>query len=99
MVSMPAWWRGGMPTSGLRGTLTTRPCVIQVSVQDAQARLESLVEAARQGEPVVLTDAGVPIAKIVPYAPPRQSGQWGGQVWISDDFDAPMPEIEDLFGT
>jgi hypothetical protein len=41
------------------------------------------------------------VAEIVPYAPPcgkRQGGQWRGKAWISPDFDAPSPEIEELFG-
>jgi hypothetical protein len=27
----------------------------------------------------------------------RLGGQWKGRVWIDRDFDAPDPEIEDLF--
>jgi antitoxin (DNA-binding transcriptional repressor) of toxin-antitoxin stability system len=50
----------------------------------------------------VIARDGVPVAEIVPHeveAPPRKGGQLRGQIWISDDFDAPMPEIEELFGT
>jgi hypothetical protein len=27
----------------------------------------------------------------------RQLGGWRDQVWIADDFDAPSPEVEQLF--
>ena len=50
----------------------------------------------------VITRAGVPVAEIVkvPAGRARGSGrQFKGKMWISDDFDAPMPEIEELFGT
>ncbi len=40
------------------------------------------------------------MAKLVPFAmpsEPRRPGAWKGQVTIAPDFDAPIPEIEDLF--
>lgn len=29
--------------------------------------------------------------------PERVGGQWKDQIWIAEDFDAPDPEIEELF--
>ncbi len=71
-------------------------------MHEAKTRLSSLVRLVEQGERVVIARDGVPVAQISPYevaATPRQGGQLRGQIWISDDFDAPMPEIEELFGT
>lgn len=71
-------------------------------MHEAKSRLSELIELARGGTPVVIARSGVPVADIVPHrdvAGPRRGGQWQGRARIADDFDAPMPEIEELFGT
>ena len=69
-------------------------------MHEAKTRLSQLVELAENGERVVIARAGVPVAEIVKVRPAeRVGGQFKGKMWISDDFDAPMPEIEELFGT
>ena len=68
----------------------------------AKTRLSRLFELAEQGERVVIARAGVPVAELVPVAPAapaRRGGQWKGKASISPDFDAPMPELEELFGS
>ena len=60
----------------------------------AKMSLSQLVDRATNGEEIILTRAGKPLAKLVPYqrSPrPRQPGGWEGQVRISEDFDAPLP--------
>ena len=69
-------------------------------MHEAKTHLSRLVEEAANGEEVVIAKAGRPVAKLVPYAPPkklREPGGWEGKVWISPDFDDPMPEFEDEF--
>ena len=42
-----------------------------------------------------IAKAGHPKAKLVPLSvgnQPRKPGLWKGQLWIADDFDAPLPE-------
>jgi prevent-host-death family protein len=76
--------------------------MIQVNMHEAKTRLSALVQLVEQGERVVIARAGAPVAELVRHEAPvakRRGGQWRGQVWIADDFDAPMPEIEELFGT
>jgi prevent-host-death family protein len=76
--------------------------MIQVNMHEAKTRLSALVKLVEQGERVVIARDGVPVAEIVPHEAPvaaRRGGQLRGQIWISEDFDAPMPEIEELFGT
>ncbi len=74
--------------------------MVQVNMHEAKTRLSQLVELVERGEKVVIARAGVPVAEIVPHrAEPRRGGQWAGNGWISPDFDDPMPEIEELFGT
>ncbi len=65
-----------------------------VNLYDATTHLSRLVEQAAAGEEIVITKAGRPRAKLVPFHPddrPRRPGIWKGQVWIADDFDQPLP--------
>ena len=72
-----------------------------VSLYDAKTKLSSLVDRAAAGEEIVITKNGVPQAKIVPL--PTLGGERVpagalGLTYVSDDFDAPDPAIEALFG-
>ena len=70
----------------------------QVNIHEAKTTLSKLLAAVANGEEVVIARAGKPVAKLV--AIPGQEkrlqlrpiGQMDGQVWISDDFDAPLPD-------
>jgi antitoxin (DNA-binding transcriptional repressor) of toxin-antitoxin stability system len=71
-----------------------------VNVQYAKTQLSRLLEEAAAGETIVIGKAGKPMAMLVAWRPElkkRQLGGWRGQVSIADDFDAPLPEIENLF--
>jgi len=75
--------------------------MVQVNMHEAKTRLSQLVELAEEGERVVIARAGVPVAEIIPVGPlqlERRGGQWAGKASISSEFDAPMPEVEELFG-
>ncbi len=71
------------------------------NLYEAKTSLSRLVDRAAKGEEIILSKAGKPLAKLVPFRPvpgPRQPGGWEGQIWISEDFDAPLPtEVEDDF--
>ena len=71
------------------------------NIHEAKTHLSKLIERALQGEEVVIAKAGTPLVKLVAYEATnrkeREGGQWAGQVWVSDDFDAPDPELERLF--
>jgi antitoxin (DNA-binding transcriptional repressor) of toxin-antitoxin stability system len=62
----------------------------------AKTQLSRLVRAAEAGEEVVILRGKVPVARIVaePAASGRQAGRYRGQLWMSDDFDAPLPPEE-----
>lgn len=67
--------------------------MIEVSV--ANVDLTRLVEDVAAGEEIVLTMAGKPVARLVPFEPrrePRKPGLLKGKIWIADDFDDPLPE-------
>lgn len=69
--------------------------MLTVNMHEAKSQLSALVEAALRGEEIVIARAGKPIARLVPYqatTEPRRPGGWEDKVWISDDFDAPLPD-------
>ncbi len=72
-----------------------------VPVTEAKAQLSRLLERVKNGERVVISNAGKPVAVLSAYDPdpqPRQFGGWAGKVWISDDFDAPLePNLQQYF--
>jgi prevent-host-death family protein len=76
--------------------------MVQVNMHEAKTRLSQLVELVESGERVVIARAGAPVVELVRLSPAqinRRGGQWKGKARIADDFDAPMPELEELFGS
>ena len=53
------------------------------------------------GEEIVISKAGKPVARLVPFHKVRKKRVPGldrGKVWIADDFDAPLPpELQTSF--
>ena len=72
---------------------------VLINLYEAKTNLSALVERAAAGEEFVIAKNGVPKARLVPLAKAkREPGGWEGKVWISDDFDAPLPDdILDAF--
>ncbi len=74
----------------------------QVNVHDAKTHLSRLLERVAKGEEIVLAKAGRPVARLVPYIPEvseRRPGSARGDISISGDFDAPLPdEVRKSFG-
>jgi len=73
--------------------------MVVVNMHEAKTRLSELVRLVEAGEKVVLARNGTPVAELVPATLPkkREGGFLKGQVWVSPDFDDPMPEFEKLF--
>jgi prevent-host-death family protein len=66
-----------------------------VELPQLQADFAQLLRRVLSGEEVIISQAGTPIARIVPIAAqslPRVPGLDRGKVIISPDFDAPLPE-------
>ena len=64
------------------------------NLYEAKTSLSRLVDRAASGEEIILSKAGKPLAKLVPYqqhSQPRQPGGWEGTMRIAEDFDAPLP--------
>jgi prevent-host-death family protein len=65
-----------------------------VNIHEAKTHLSRLLEQVERGEEVVIARAGVPVARLLPFAPRRAARETGmdrGVVRIPDDFDAPLP--------
>ncbi len=67
-----------------------------VTIEDAQARLEELLNLAQAGTEIIIAHGGQPVARLVAIAEPkpkrRIAGLDRGKIWMSDDFDAPLPD-------
>jgi prevent-host-death family protein len=70
----------------------------QVNIHQAKTQLSKLVEAAAQGEEIIIAKSGKPLARLVQFVqsemPPRKPGALKGKIWISEGFDDPMNEEE-----
>jgi prevent-host-death family protein len=65
-----------------------------VNIHQAKTTLSQLLESALAGEEVIISKAGKPLARLIPYQAekkPRTPGYWKGKVKMADDFDAPLP--------
>jgi prevent-host-death family protein len=67
------------------------------NVQEAKRHFSKLLERVMIGEEVVITKAGKPVARILPFTTnetsPRKPGMDKGKVIIQPDFDAPLQEF------
>ncbi len=65
-----------------------------VNVHEAKTHLSRLLAEVERGHEVTIARAGRPIARLVRAEVPakRQLGLERGKIWISPDFDAPMPD-------
>jgi prevent-host-death family protein len=71
-----------------------------VNIHDAKTHLSRLIAKVESGEEIVIARAGRPVARLVPLeirTKRRPLGIWKGQIWISPDFDEPIPELLDAF--
>ena len=67
---------------------------VQVNLSDAKSKLSELINQVIAGEEVIIAKSGKPVAKIVPYEKPTQNRKPGsakGKLFISEDFDVPLP--------
>jgi prevent-host-death family protein len=68
-----------------------------VELHDASARLPELIKLVQSGTDVILTESGTPRARLVNIPSPARTypripGLQAGQMWMSDDFDAELPD-------
>lgn len=74
---------------------------MDVSVADAKNRLSELLRSVEEGEKVVITRNGKPVAQIVPPPPAKRVIRWDtmkGQIHLKPGWDDPIDEDKFLSG-
>lgn len=72
-----------------------------VTIEDAQARLQELIERLHPGEQIIITRDQKPVARLIGEMgleahPPRRLGTLKGTVrYMSADFDAPLDDFKE----
>lgn len=74
---------------------------VLVNVYEAKTQLSDLLKRVEAGEDIVIARAGTPVVRLVPVGkrtgkrPGRGAAK--GRIWIADNFDDPMPDVEAAF--
>lgn len=67
-----------------------------VDINEAQTQLSQLLALAQQGHEIIIAQDDKPMAKLTPceaaHAGKRTPGLTRGEIWVSDDFDDPLPD-------
>ncbi len=70
-----------------------------VTIEEAQTHLSDLLILISEGKEVIIAKGKVPVAKLIPLSQAsahntqaRIFGEYKDQIWMSDDFDAPLPD-------
>lgn len=74
--------------------------MIKANIHEAKTNLSRLIERAAAGEEVIISKAGNPVARLVPYAEakkPRRIGILKGKIKIAPDFDELPPSLAAAF--
>jgi prevent-host-death family protein len=66
----------------------------RVTVHEAKTHLSRLLRRVEAGEEIIIVRGTVPVARLVPSAPPadRRLGRDAGVFEVPEDFDAPLPD-------
>lgn len=68
---------------------------LKVNIHEAKTQFSKLLKRVGNGEAIIISKAGKPIARLVPIneiTEKRLPGSAKGKVFIAEDFDAPLPE-------
>jgi prevent-host-death family protein len=71
---------------------------MQVTVSEAKAHFAELLKAAEAGQTIVVTRHGKPVVRMQGVEEPASLPRIGalkGQIWMADDFDAPLSIFDD----
>jgi prevent-host-death family protein len=72
----------------------------EIGAFEAKTRLSELLERVGRGQVYVITKRGRPVAELRPV-PSRTELHFGsdeGRITMSDDFEAPMPDMREYDG-
>ena len=68
---------------------------LKVNIHEAKTQFSKLLKRVGNGEEIIISKAGKPIARLVPIneiTEKRLPGSAKGEVLVAEDFDAPLPE-------
>ena len=68
---------------------------MDVNIHQAKTHLSRLLQRVAEGEEVTIARAGVPVARLVAVEQKKNVRPMGFarcEIWIADDFDAPLPD-------
>ena len=77
---------------------------MEVNIHEAKTHLSRLLQRVAAGEEVTIARAGIPVARLVAIEPAKDGvrplGFARGEVWVADDFDAPLPDeiLKEFYG-
>jgi antitoxin (DNA-binding transcriptional repressor) of toxin-antitoxin stability system len=67
-----------------------------IEISDMSDQLNELLSLALQGTEIIFAQEDTPLARLTLIAPsvpkPRIAGLHKGSIWVSDDFDEPLPD-------
>ncbi len=66
-----------------------------VNIHDAKTHFSQLLDRVMNGEEVIIAKSGKPVARLLPISDrsaSRKPGSAEGKIWISPDFDSPLPD-------
>ena len=67
-----------------------------INIRTAQPQWNDLLSLVMQGTEIVFAKNNKPLARLIPISQPasqaRIAGLHEGKIWISDDFDEPLPD-------
>jgi len=76
---------------------------MEINIHAAKTHFSKLLQKVAGGEEITIARAGVPVARLVPAEVKQKVRPMGfarGEVWIADDFDAPLPDdlLKEFYG-
>ncbi len=66
-----------------------------INVHEAKTHFSKFLDRVMNGEEIIIAKAGKPVARLLPISDKpaqRQPGSAAGKIWVSPDFDAPLPD-------
>ncbi|MBD2498013.1 DUF2281 domain-containing protein [Nostoc sp. MBR 210] len=70
----------------------------QINLAEASQHLSELIDAALDGEEIIITKDNQQAVKLIPILPVkrrRQPGSAKGLITMADDFDAPLEDFQE----
>ncbi len=76
---------------------------MEINIHAAKTHFSKLLQKVAGGEEITIARAGVPVARLVPAEVTHKVRPLGfarGEVWIADDFDAPLADemLKEFYG-